>query len=222
MIAFQTIYEEALFREGSESALKSRLPVPLVPAELRKKDDAWYLSLMSRRIFRAGLKHSMVDAKWPVFEEAFHGFDIDRVRMMSDENLEALMADRRLIRHWGKLRAVRQNAQAMYDLRSERKSIGQYLAGWPTDHIVDLWHDLKNRFSQLGGNSGPYFLRMSGKDTFLLTDYVNQALLKWSAVQAIPRGKRALQNVQEIFNQWSDESQRPLCQVSMILALSVD
>lgn len=222
MIAFQTIYEEALFREGSESALKSRLPVPLVPAELRKKDDAWYLSLMSRRIFRAGLKHSMVDAKWPAFEEAFHGFDIDRVRMMSDENLEALMADRRLIRHWGKLRAVRQNAQAMYDLRSERKSIGQYLANWPTDHIVDLWHDLKNRFSQLGGNSGPYFLRMSGKDTFLLTDYVNQALLKWSAVQAIPRGKRALQNVQEIFNQWSDESQRPLCQVSMILALSVD
>lgn len=222
MITFQTIYEEALFREGTKSALKSRLPVPLVPAELRKKDDACYLSLMSRRIFRAGLKHSMVDAKWPAFEEAFHGFDIDRVCMMSDENLEALMADRRLIRHWGKLRAVRQNAQAMYDLRSERKSIGQYLADWPTDHIVDLWHDLKNRFSQLGGNSGPYFLRMSGKDTFLLTDYVNRALLKWGAVQDIPRGKRALQNVQEIFNQWSDENQRPLCQVSMILALSVD
>ena len=62
---------------------------------------------MSRRIFRAGLKHSLVDAKWPAFEEVFRSFDLRRVRAMNDEETEALMNDRRVIRHWGKIKAVR-------------------------------------------------------------------------------------------------------------------
>ena len=42
--------------------------------ELRAVADDHYLSLMALRIFRAGLKHSVVDAKWPAFEDAFFGF----------------------------------------------------------------------------------------------------------------------------------------------------
>ena len=38
---------------------------------------------MSLRIFRAGLKHSLVDAKWPAFEEVFAGFEPARVVAMS-------------------------------------------------------------------------------------------------------------------------------------------
>lgn len=222
MTHFQTIYEEALFREGDEAVLKANLPVPKNRNELLALDNCFYLSVMSRRIFRAGLKHSMVDAKWPAFEEVFHGFDVERVRMMSDEALEALLQDKRIIRHWGKIKSVRANAQAIYELCNEHESVGNYLATWPTEQIVTLWDDLKNRFTQLGGNSGPYFLRMSGKDTFLLTPFVVRALIKWNAIEAEPKAKKAKQRVQDIFNQWSEEGERPLCQISMILALSVD
>ncbi|MEE9552340.1 MAG: DNA-3-methyladenine glycosylase I, partial [Gammaproteobacteria bacterium] len=90
------------------------------------------------------------------------------------------------------------------------------------DQIVNLWDDLKKRFTQLGGNSGPYFLRMAGKDTFLLTKFVLRSLSKWGAIKEEPKGKKARQAVQGIINQWSEESERPLCQISMILALSVD
>ncbi len=222
MRAFSTIYEEALFRLGSDTVLKSKLPKPDTPNVLRKKTDAYYLDLMSRRIFRAGLKHSMVDAKWPAFEEVFHHFDIARVSQMSDDELQALMQDRRIIRHWGKLKAVRGNALAISSLNDEGKAMGDYLAEWPTDRIVLLWQELKDRFTQLGGNSGPYFLRMAGKDTFLLTDFVQKALIKWGAVKGKVSGKKTLLHVQDVMNQWSEESGRPLCQVSMILALSVD
>jgi 3-methyladenine DNA glycosylase Tag len=222
MISFQTVYEEALFRQGDEATLKAKLPVPKNKDELRSFGNNDYLSVMSRRIFRAGLKHSMVDAKWPAFEEVFHGFDINKVRMMSDEALEALLQDKRIIRHWGKIKSVRANAQAIYELCNEHDSVGQYLASWPADQIVALWDDLKNRFTQLGGNSGPYFLRMSGKDTFLLTPFVIRALIKWNAIEEEPKGKKAKNSVQEVFNQWSEEGERPLCQVSMVLALSVD
>src|SRR5690349_16461439 len=100
---FATILEAARTRHGS-AALEARLPTPKTPDELQSTPDDRYLSQMSLRIFRAGLKHSVVDAKWPAFEEVFYRFDPRRVRAMPDETLEGLMADARLIRHWGKLK----------------------------------------------------------------------------------------------------------------------
>ncbi|MBM2830909.1 MAG: hypothetical protein HW411_1699, partial [Gammaproteobacteria bacterium] len=44
MTAFQTIYEEALFRVGNETTLKSKLPIPKSRDELRQLDDNHYLS----------------------------------------------------------------------------------------------------------------------------------------------------------------------------------
>src|SRR5205085_5250872 len=146
------------------------------PGELQAMPDHRYLSEMSRRIFRAGLKHSLVDAKWPAFEEVFQAFEPRRVRAMSDEALEALLGNARLIRHWGKLKSVRDNAAAMLDVAGEHGSFAAWLAGWPSDDIVGLWEALAKRFSQMGGNSGPSFLRMVGKDTFVLTNSVIAAL----------------------------------------------
>jgi 3-methyladenine DNA glycosylase Tag len=103
MTPFATILEAARARQGA-AALEARLPQPNTEAQLRAIPDDRYLSQMSRRIFRAGLKHSLVDAKWPAFEEVFRGFDPRAVRAMPDEALEGLLADARLIRHWGKLK----------------------------------------------------------------------------------------------------------------------
>jgi 3-methyladenine DNA glycosylase Tag len=177
---------------------------------------------MSLRVFRAGLKHSVVDAKWPAFEEVFHGFDPRRVRAMSDEALEGLLGNARLIRHWGKLKSVRDNAASMLEIVAEHRSFGAWLAGWPGDDIVGLWEALAKRFSQMGGNSGPSFLRMVGKDTFILTPSVIAALKHWGAITAPPKNRQDRAAVQAAFNAWTAESGRPLCQLSLILASSVE
>src|ERR1051326_1606108 len=93
---FTAILDAARTRHGS-AALEARLPTPKTLDQLKATPDDRYLSQMSLRVFRAGLKHSLVDAKWPAFEEVFLGFDPRRVRAMSDEALEALMGDSRLI-----------------------------------------------------------------------------------------------------------------------------
>ncbi len=222
MTDFETILAAARARAGGEAALEQRLPMPKSPDELRAVGDDRYLSLMSLRVFRAGLKHSMVDAKWPAFEDAFHGFQPRRIQAMNDEDMDVLMGDRRLIRHGGKLRSVRDNAAAIALLARETGGMGAYLADWPGSRIVELWADLAKRFKQMGGNSGPYFLRMAGKDTFLLTGDVVRALNRWGAVEGTPKGKAARRLVQEAFNRWAEESGRPLCQLSMILARSVE
>jgi 3-methyladenine DNA glycosylase Tag len=177
---------------------------------------------MSLRIFRAGLKHSLVDAKWPFFEEAFCGFEPRPVRAMPDEALDALLGDNLLIRHGGKLRAVRDNAAAMLDIAAAQGGFGAWLADWPGTDIVGLWQALAKRFSQMGGNSGPSFLRMAGKDTFILSPSVIAALTHWGIADAAPKNRRDRAAVQSCFNEWAAETGRPLCQLSMILACSVE
>lgn len=218
---FAEILDAARTRLGA-AALEARLPQPKTAQQLADTPDHRYLSQMSLRIFRAGLKHSLVDAKWPAFEEVFFGFDPRRVRAMSDEAMEKLLGDARLIRHWGKLKSVRDNAAVMLEVAGEHGSFGKWLAGWPGEDIIGLWEALAKRFSQLGGNSGPGFLRMVGKDTFILTPSVTGALKRWGAIAAPPKNRQDRAAVQAAFNGWAAESGRPLCQLSLILAASVE
>jgi 3-methyladenine DNA glycosylase Tag len=218
---FAPILAAARARRGG-AGFEAQLPTPRSPAELGALGDDRYLSTLSLRVFRAGLKHSLVDAKWPVFEEVFAGFEPRRVRAMSDEALEALLADKRLIRHWGKLKAVRDNAAAMLAVAEEHGSFGAWLARWPGSDIVGLWEALAKRFSQMGGNSGPSFLRMVGKDTFILTPSVVAALTHWGILAAPPKNRSDRAAIQSCFNAWVAESGRPLCHLSLILAVSVE
>lgn len=220
VVRFVEIDEAAVARYG-RAAVEARLVHPRSPEELRALPEDRYLSAMSRRIFTAGLAHALVDRKWPAFEEVFAGFDPEVCARLPDERIEELLADRRLIRNLPKLRAVRANARAILELRAEG-GIGAWIAAWPEEDIVGSWDELARRFQQLGGNSAAYFLRMVGKDTFILTDAVVRALRQWGVVEGEPASKPARAAVQAAFLDWRKETGRPLCQLSQILALSVD
>jgi len=222
MADFQRLYEYAVNRFGSPQALEARLPQPLSNAALRAVSDDRYLSLLTQRIFRAGLKHSLVDAKWPAFEEAFFGFVPEKVVLMGAEHLERLMADRRLIRHLGKLASVPRNAQMLLDIAATHGSFAAWLADWPGTDIVGLWRYLARHGQQVGGLSAPRFLRMAGKDTFILSPDVLAALKGLGVIERPPTSQAALATVQAQFNQWQAETGRPLAQLSMLLALSAD
>src|SRR5579863_4067159 len=219
-VPFATIFDAARQRQGA-AAVEARLPQPKSASELTATPDDRYLSQMSLRIFRAGLKHSIVDAKWPAFEEVFEGFDPRRIRAMPDEALEKLLGDSRLIRHWGKLKAVRDNAVAMLMVAAEFGGFGAWIGTWPGTNIIGLWDALADRFSQMGGASGPMFLRMVGKDTFVLSKSVTAALKRWAELPNPPKSRNDRAAVQGCFNAWAAETGRPLSQLSLILALSV-
>ena len=220
MKSFKWIYEHAQTHKAGED-IEALLPQPLTREQLATVPDDRILSDMMRRVFRAGLKHTLVDGKWPEFEKAFFGFDPEKISLMSDEQLENMMQNDKIIRHWGKIKAVRANAFMVSSIAEKEGSFARFLAQWPEDDVISLWAFLKKEGSQLGGNSGPYFLRMIGKDTFILTDDVVAALKAQGVIDKKPTAKRDLQKVQEAFNQWQQESGRPMSQISRLLSYTI-
>jgi 3-methyladenine DNA glycosylase Tag len=215
---YQWLHEHCLNRFGSVAALEARLPRPRQSSELSAQSDDRYLSTLALRVFRAGLKHSLVDAKWPAFEQVFFGFDPEKVVLMGGEHLERMMQDTRIIRHLGKLRSVPINAQMILDIAHEHGSFANFIAQWPVTDITGLWRYLQKHGNQLGGLSAPRFLRMVGKDTFVPTHDVVAALNAQKIVDRVPSSLRDLAATQAAFNAWHEQSGRPMCQLSVMLA----
>lgn len=220
--SFDSFLDTAVLHKGSLKWVKAHLPDVKSEKALKNLSNSQYLSDLSRRVFRAGLKHSMVDNKWPAFEEVFFGFDPFDVAMMSDEQLEALTHDQRIIRHFGKIKSVRANAVWMLEIIREYGSFGNFLAQWPGESIVDLWTLMKKQGTQLGGQSAPRFLRMVGKDTFVLTDDVVAVLKAEGVVDKAPTSQRDLKRVQAAFNHWQQQSGWPLSHISRVLSFTTN
>lgn len=221
MKPFDEIYASACLHKGCKKTLEELLPRPLSDNNLIKTPDDRFLSLMSRRIFQAGLRHEMVNTMWPEFEKIFKRFDPCYCAMLSDEDIDQLMHDSRIIRHMGKIQAVRANAKFIIDVAHEVGCFGRFLAQWSEDNIVGLWLELKKKGQYLGGFSGPAFLRMAGKDTFLLTEDVVAVLMTEGVLERVPTAKRDFLLAQEAFTVWQKESGRHLCQISRIVAWAV-
>lgn len=208
-------------RFDSEAAMEAFLPQPRSEADLRALGDDRYLSAMTQRVFQAGMQHSVVDAKWPAFETVFEGFAPEAMAALSPARLEACLQDARLIRHRAKLQTIPKNAAFVLEVAREHGSFGAFIAAWPGRDIVGLWALLAKRGTRLGGRSAAGFLRLVGKDSFLLTSHVVERLQLAGVVAGTPASQRDLQAVQAAFNALQQASGRPLAQLSAMLALSI-
>ena len=221
MIEFAKVEDAARARLGDEE-VERRLPDVKTPEALRAVLDYRYLAHMAMRIFSAGFRWRVVQAKWPDIEEAFEGFDPLVVGAYDDARMTELGNDRRVIRHMGKIGAIVSNARAIQACGMDHGGVGALLAGWPVDETVQLWWELKRRFKMLGGASGPRFLRLAGRDTFILTPDVLRALARYGVYEGKGTSKKDLTAIQAAFNAWSEESGHPLSHLSMMLAGAVD
>jgi 3-methyladenine DNA glycosylase Tag len=221
MDSFDSIFQRAGERKGGAAALEEILPQPANDRTLRRRPDDRYLAEMTKCVFRSGFVWQIIENKWPGFEAAFGGFDVTSAAMLSDEDLESLCADERIVRHAAKIRSVRGNAGFIRAIREEHGSFGAFLATWPREDFVGMWDVLKRRGERLGGQTGRFFLRFVGWDTPVLSEDVVRALIGQGVVDKAPTSRKALLAVQDAFNAWHAESGRPFSQISRILSASV-
>ncbi|MFC4296475.1 DNA-3-methyladenine glycosylase I [Castellaniella hirudinis] len=220
---YRWLYDTVRARFDSDAALEAFLPQSLTPQALKEQGDDRYLSAMTRRVFHAGVQHTMVDAKWPEFEKAFEGFVPEIMAQLGPDQIEAHMKNERIIRDRAKIKSIPENARFILDIRQERGAgFGAFLADWPDTDTIGLWRLLAKRGARLGGRSAAGFLRLAGKDTFLLTSDVVARLKAAGVIDREPTSQRDQQAVQDAFNALQQASGRPLCQLSALMSLSIN
>jgi 3-methyladenine DNA glycosylase Tag len=159
MTPFAQICARAAARKGGEAALASLLgPVPDNAAVADIADDR-VLAAMAQRIFAAGFVRSVIESKWPGFEDAFLGFEPKRLAFQPDDFWHDLSRDARIVRNPQNIRAVRDNAGFVARVSEEHGGFGRFLARWPADDQLDLTAWLAKNGSRVGGNTGAVLLR---------------------------------------------------------------
>ena len=110
MVNYNSIYDLACLRKGSAEQVEAMLSKPKTKRQLKKTADPTYLAEFSKKVFQSGFVWRVVEAKWDNFEELFWGFDIDKLLMMPDDMLERKSQDKKIIRNYKKIWAIRENA----------------------------------------------------------------------------------------------------------------
>lgn len=126
------------------------------PDKIVPKQDSDYLRVMTKVVFQAGFNWQVIENKWPGFEEAFEGFDINKVATFSDNKIAKLKKDPKIVRNASKIEATIYNAQVMNQKINEFGSIKKYLESF-TDFEATV-KDLRKNFKWLGDLGSYYFL----------------------------------------------------------------
>ena len=220
--SFTPIYDTACKRKGGPQAVEALLARPKSPKSLAAIPDDRWLADMTRSVFQAGFSWKVIERKWDGFEAAFEEFNPTRWAFMSDEDLDGLLRDTRIVRNAAKIISVRDNAIFLEDLAEKYGSAGAFFAASPPEDYANLLLLLKKQASRLGGTSGQYFLRRAGVDGYILSRDVIAALVAAGIVDKAPSSQKAMAVVQNAFNIWMTETGRSLTELSRILALSTD
>nr|WP_243649325.1 DNA-3-methyladenine glycosylase I [Luteibacter rhizovicinus] len=104
------------------------------------RDDRALFEFLLLEGAQAGLSWRTVLAKRDNYRRAFHGYDIERIAAMSDDEMTQLMRDPGLIRNRLKIGSTRKNARAAVAVVAEHGSLTTYLwsfVGGQT--IVNAW-----------------------------------------------------------------------------------
>lgn len=144
----------------------------LTPGQ-RPENDAGYLEMMTMVIFMGGLNRQVVEAKWEGFLDAFDKFDPGKVADFTEEDVEQLSENERIIRYSAKIKAVVKNARTMVDLAGEHGSFGQWLHNLLQSEGVDgACKTLSKKFSYVSEESARRYLFAVGEDVGVVSDKV--------------------------------------------------
>jgi 3-methyladenine DNA glycosylase Tag len=222
VISFKTIRARAEKRKGGAKALEQLLPPKPDPKALAKLRDDRVLAEMTKRVFSAGFAWSVIEAKWPGFEEAFLDFEPGPLSLQPDKFWDALLKDTRIVRNGAKIMSVRANATFVREVAQEHGSFGKFLAKWPSTDEIGLLDLLAKRGNRLGGNTGQMLLRFVGWDGFVTSKDVTACMRDAGLdVAETITSKRDLAKVQAQFNAWAEETGLPFVHISRICAMSI-
>jgi 3-methyladenine DNA glycosylase Tag len=121
-----------------------------IPPRQKPADDNGYLEQLTIAIFQAGFSWRVVENKWPNFQRAFDGFDIQQVAAYDDRDLDRLVRDEGIVRNGRKIAATIDNAQELERIIAEHGSVHAFLRSMDNWSYAERRKELSQRFKGLG------------------------------------------------------------------------
>ncbi|EIT87411.1 DNA-3-methyladenine glycosylase [Fictibacillus macauensis ZFHKF-1] len=128
--------------------------------ELVTEDDALF-ECLTLEMFQAGLSWSTILHKREHFRQAFDAFNVQKVRDYSEQHVEVLVNNARIVRHRKKIEATIENARRCANLIEQYGSLYQYMLQLPTD-VEEKKKALKQTFKHVGLTTAESFLMATG------------------------------------------------------------
>jgi 3-methyladenine DNA glycosylase Tag len=136
-----------------------------IPERIKPTSLGDYLEVMTKAVFQAGLRWSLIDSKWENFRTAFANFDCATVAAFTPKDIERLSQDEGIIRSAKKIEGTAKNARLMIELEKEFGSMHDYFASFTS--YEELSSDIRKRFAFMGEMSVYYFLFRVGEEKLL-------------------------------------------------------
>jgi 3-methyladenine DNA glycosylase Tag len=213
------IYAISAARKG-EAAMKDMLSPAKTKAVLAEIPEDRWLAQLTKCVFQAGFNWKVIEAKWDGFETAFRDFDVSACAFMDDEWFDSLLSNKAVVRNGTKIATVRDNAVFLMNLR-DQGGAAAVIGDWPSTDFIGLLDMMKTQGSRLGGTTAQYTLRFMGRDAWIMSADVVARLIDEGVIDKPPTSKTAQRAVQAAFNEWMDQSDYGLTQISRILATSL-
>ncbi len=124
--------------------------------------DHEFLERLVLELNQAGLSWLTILKKREAFQQAFEGFDIDRVAAYTDKDRDRLLQDAGIIRNRLKINATIHNARGFQSIRDECGSFKTWLEG-QSCNTLDEWVTLfRKTFKFMGPEIVNEFLMSTG------------------------------------------------------------
>ena len=131
------------------------------PPKIEPRSLADYFEVLTKAVFQSGISWRVIDAKWDGFREAFAGFDPRKVAEFSENDVDRLSEDARIVRNRRKIEATIDNAVELVALEDEYGDFRRYLRSH--DGFEATVADLRRRFRFLGDTGAYFFLYVVGE-----------------------------------------------------------
>ncbi len=134
------------------------------PPREKPADDNGYFEKLTQAVFQTGFSWKVVRNKWPAFQKAFEGFDIDSVAGYDERDVDRLLADEGIVRNGRKIRGTIENAQIMQRLIAEHGSFHAYLRTLDSLPWKKRRKTLSDAFRYFGPTGVYFFLWSVGEE----------------------------------------------------------
>lgn len=139
-------------------------PAYEVPPRAVPENDAGYFEKITQAVFQAGFSWKVIRTKWPNFQKAFWGFDVNRVAAMTEEDVEQLMENKGIVRNGRKIEATIHNARVCQNLIAEHGSFPNYLRTLDDQDYYKRSRQFCKQFKFMGPMGAYFFFWSVGED----------------------------------------------------------